>query len=438
MPMKLKLLRIRDSLRDSFWFLPLTMALLAAAGALASVALDRVIGTEWVQNIGWVWNGGPDGARSVLSTVAGSLMTVISIVFSLTITTLAQTSSHYGPRVLRNFTSNRGVQFTLGTFIATFVFCLLVLRTVRSVQESPFVPYLSVNIGVLMTLVSLTVLIFFIHHIAQSIQAENLTADVGQAIIASLPELFPEQAEREAPRADVTNIEWKDAFQLTAQSTGYVQHVDIEGIVRLATECATVVRLHVRAGDFVWKGAPLIAVLNRERLSDETAERLVECFSTGHRRTPDEDIAYSVQQLVEIGAHGLSPGINEPFTALNSIDWLGAALAAVATREFPRVARYDDKGELRVIARVLAFPELVHTAFDQIRMYGSSNADVLLRMLEAIVGIAPRVSCAADIKALAAQAELIATDSSNIVNAHDRQRVLERHQEAQALFATLI
>ena len=299
-------------------------------------------------------------------------------------------------------------------------------------------PYLSVNIGVLMTLASLTVLIFFIHHIAQSIQAENLTADVGQAIIASLPELFPNRKEREVLRADVTSIDWKDAYQLTAQSNGYVQHVDIEGIVRLATECATVVRLRARAGDFVWKDAPLIEVLNREKLSDEIAERLVDCFSTGHRRTPDEDIAYSVQQLVEIGAHGLSPGINEPFTALNSIDWLGAALAAVAMREFPRVARYDDKGELRVIARVLAFPELMHTAFDQIRMYGSSNADVLLRMLEAIVGIAPRVSCAADIKALAAQAELIATDASHIVNAHDRQRVLESCRAAQAVFATFI
>jgi hypothetical protein len=131
---------------------------LAGGAALGSVALDHAIGSGWVQSIGWVWSGGADGARGVLSVVAGSVMTVVSIVFSLTVTTLAQTSLHYGPRVLRNFTSDRFVQFTLGTFVSTFVYCLLVLRTVRSVEESSFVPYVSVNLGVLLALASLAVL----------------------------------------------------------------------------------------------------------------------------------------------------------------------------------------------------------------------------------------------------------------------------------------
>ena len=161
--------------------------------ALGIVAIDHAIGSAWVKNIGWVWSGGAEGARSVLSTIAGSIMTVVSIVFSLTVTTLAQTSSHFGPRVLRNFTSDRGVQLTLGTFIATFVYCLLVLRTIRSVEESSFVPYLAVNIGVLLALVSLAVLIFFIHHVSQSIQAENLIAAVGHDFERSVQVLFPER-----------------------------------------------------------------------------------------------------------------------------------------------------------------------------------------------------------------------------------------------------
>ena len=139
--MKLRLIKIRDSLADSFWFLPALMALLAAGLASGSVAIDEALGDGWMRNVSWVWAGGAEGARGVLSVVAGSVMTVVSIVFSLTLTTLAQTSSHFGPRVLRNFTSDRGVQFTLGTFIATFVYCLLVLRTVRSVEESAFVPH---------------------------------------------------------------------------------------------------------------------------------------------------------------------------------------------------------------------------------------------------------------------------------------------------------
>ena len=147
--------RIHDMITDSVWFVPASMAFLAGGFAFASVAADRSLGDQWAVNIGWIWSGSADGARSVLAVVAGSVMTVVSIVFSLTITALAQTSSHFGPRVLRNFTSDRGVQVTLGTFIATFVYCLLVLRTVRSVAETPFVPFLSVNVGVALALASL-------------------------------------------------------------------------------------------------------------------------------------------------------------------------------------------------------------------------------------------------------------------------------------------
>ena len=222
--MKLRLIQIRDSLADSFWFLPALMALLAGGAALGSVALDHKIGSGWVQSIGWVWSGGADGARGVLSVVAGSVMTVVSIVFSLTISVLAQTSSHFGPRVLRNFTSDRKVQFTLGTFISTFVYCLLVLRTVRSVEESAFVPYLSVNIGVLLALASLAVLIFFIHHISQSIQAENLIAAVGEDFQNSLTVLFPERIGQ--PQNATSNHcqppdenQWQQALQVHAEIT---------------------------------------------------------------------------------------------------------------------------------------------------------------------------------------------------------------------------
>lgn len=432
--MRVHILRIRDTLRDSFWFIPLTMALLAVAGALGSVAIDHTVGNDWVQNIGWIWSGGPDGARSVLSTVAGSLMTVTSIVFSLTITTLAQTSSHFGPRVLRNFTSNRFVQFTLGTFIATFVFCLLVLRTVRSVEESQFIPYLSVNIGVILTLVSLTVLIFFIHHIAQSIQAETLTADVGHAIMHAVPSLFPERTASDDLRVPAPNLEWKNARQLNSRNNGYVQSVDDEKLLRLATAHQKVLRLQARAGDFLWCGASLIQVSPASPVSDEFESSLIGCFGFGGRRSYHQDVAYSVQQLVEIGAHALSPGINEPFTALNAIDWLGAALSGVARREFPAAVRCDAEGEVRIVARVLSFGELVHISFDQFRAYGSSNADVMMRLLEVITELVPLLTRADHIEVLAYHANLVATDSAHIANAYDRQRVLERHHAALAVF----
>ena len=233
--MKLRLIQIRDVLAESFWFVPSLMAFLAVVAALGVVAFDHAIGAKWVRDIGWVWSGGPGGARAVLSVVAGSVMTVVSIVFSLTITTLAQTSSHYGPRVLRNFTADRRVQFTLGTFIATFVYCLLVLRTVRSVAESTFVPYLAVNLGVLLALGSLAVLIFFIHHISRSIQAENLISDVGEDFRRALPLLFPEGAAQEKNREKAPpDTFWKDAREVEAMADGYMQRLDEEQLVRFA------------------------------------------------------------------------------------------------------------------------------------------------------------------------------------------------------------
>jgi uncharacterized membrane protein len=424
--MKLFFLKLYDSLTDSFWFVPAVMALMATAAALGLVALDHAIGSEWVKNIGWVWSGGPDGARAVLSVIAGSVMTVVSIVFSLTISTLAQTSSHYGPRVLRNFTSDRGVQFTLGTYIATFVYCLLVLRTVRSVQESTFVPYLSVTVGILFALVSLGVLIFFIHFISQSIQAENLIDDVGRAFQRALPVLFPGEMGQDAHRDNLPGVAfWEKSQTVASTQNGYLQRIDEDQVMELAIKHGLQLKLEKRPGDFVAKGAPLFRVLSDAKLSDDTATSLHGCLSLGGHRTPHQDPLYSLQQLVEIAAHALSPGINEPFTALICIDWLEASLRGVANSHLPTAERYDDKGLLRVVVRALTFEEVARTAFDQVRIYGANNPDILIGLLNAFVGISNSCQRQADRETLIYQAELIGLDASQVVNKTDRERVVK-------------
>ncbi|WP_027157498.1 DUF2254 domain-containing protein [Methylobacter luteus] len=431
--MKLQLIKIRDVLTDSFWFLPALMALLAAGAALGSVAIDQAIGSDWVHDMGWVWSGGAEGARSVLSVVAGSIMTVVSIVFSLTVTALAQTSSHFGPRVLRNFTSDRGVQFTLGTFIATFVYSLLVLRTVRSersIEESSFVPYLSVNIGMLLALASLAVLIYFIHHVSQNIQAENLIADVGTDFQKSLPVLFPEHIGQ--PQSDDANLcqlpdegRWQAAHVVTSSNNGYLQGVDDELLMRLAAQHDLILKLEKRPGAFVTNEEPLLRALPASSVTDDIESRLQACFSLGRHRTPHQDALYIVQQLVEIAAHALSPGINEPYTALTCIDWLGASLRGVARRELPTVLRQDEDGRLRVVACTLDFEELAHAAFDQIRLYGADNPDVMLNLLKIIAKIAPDLHRDHDRTVLVQHARLIGEDAAQIVNETDRRRVAD-------------
>jgi len=213
------------------------MAIVAGIGALVTLRIDSAGDMDWLQEIGWFWSGGPDGARAVLSTIAGSVMTVVSIVFSITIAALAQTSSQFGPHVLRNFTSDWGNQFVLGAFIATFIYGLLVLRTVRSVEENQFVPYLSVNIGVALAILTLGVLIYFIHHITQRIQVENVIAEIGHDFANALPRLFPKVIGHPVDYAEVKpplKEEWAEATRIPAPHNGYVQRVDEAKLMRLA------------------------------------------------------------------------------------------------------------------------------------------------------------------------------------------------------------
>lgn len=429
--MRLFFLKIYDTLSDSFWFLPVLMALVAGGSALGLVTIDHEIGSDWMKDLGWVWSGGADGARGVLSVIAGSVMTVVSIVFSLTITALAQTSSHFGPRVLRNFTSDRGVQFTLGTFISTFVYCLLVLRTVRSVEESSFVPYLAVNIGVALALASLVVLIFFIHHISQSIQAENLIANVGRDFETSLRVIFPQrvgQPKKTSPPdfSAPSDSDWKDALRVDADDSGYLQRVDDDELMQLATQNHWIIKMGKRPGDFVAKRSALVRVLGAAELSSDMKEKIRGCFNLGRHRTPNQDVLYSIQQLAEIASHALSPGINEPYTAITCIDWLGASLRSVAQRDLPSPLRADKSGKLRLVADPIDFDLIVRASFDQIRIYGSSNPEVMLKLLEIITEIAPDLHREQDREILMQHARLIGEDAAQVKNRSDRSRVEHR------------
>lgn len=438
--MKLQLIKIRDNLADSFWFLPALISLLAIAAALGSVAIDQAIGDEWLQDMDWVWSGGAEGARAVLSIISGTIMTVVSIVFSLTLTTLAQTSSHFGPRVLRSFTSDRGVQVTLGTFIATFIYSLLVLRTVRTQQSigaSSFVPYFSVNVGILLALASLAVLIYFIHHISQRIQAENLIAEVGMDFQNQLPNLFPEHFGQ--PQGNGKNAlkqpdesEWLTAHLVVSPGTGYLQGIEEEQLMQMAKRYDLVLKLEKRPGDFVTIHSPLLRIVPSSRMSYQIDHRLRACFSVGRHRTPHQDVLYVVQQLVEIAVHALSPGINEPFTALTCIDWLGASLRSMAEREMPASLRQDEEGRLRLIACRRNFGEMVHAAFDQIRLYGASNPDVMMSLLRVIDDIAPVLRNETDRLSVRRHAQLIGEDAACIANETDRRRVLDGLQKTLA------
>ena len=435
--MKARLLGLWDSLRTSFWFVPSLMALAAVALAVGTVRLDTsLIGKKAAASIGWLWSGGADGARSLLSTVGSSMITVAGTVFSITIAALTLASGQFGPRLLRNFTRDLGNQLVLGTFVATYLYCLLVLRTVRGQAEGDFVPYLSVTCGVLLAAASIGVLIYFIHHIADSIQAESLVAVVGAELKRNIAQLYQPQA---GERADdrLAEIPSTPASTVLAERSGYVQTMDSDGLVAAAEEGDLLVQALRRPGDFVSCGdALLLAWARGSELGEDQAGRLRGAFSFGTRRTPTQDVRYGVRQLTEIASRALSPGINDPFTAMGCTDWLMDALADAARRTPAPGCRRGADGEPRLLMEPVRFAELAHLSVDPLRAYGASSVMVVIHMLHSLARLAAQVERAEDRAALLVQAELTAAAAREALpNEADLRRVQDGLEQVRAAAA---
>jgi uncharacterized membrane protein len=296
---------------------------------------------------------------------------------------------------MRDLTS----QATLGAFAGTFTFCVLILRTIRGPDEggTPFVPHFAITIAIVLTLLSVGGLVWFFHHVSVSIQAPKLVASVARDLDGAIDRLYPGDLGRGGPEPDPSAIPDPavDAV-IVAGTNGYVVVVDDAALLDLAVRHDLCVLLATRPGLFVVKGNPVLVARPRERVDETLAARLGSTLIVGDVRTAEDDIEFSVRQLVEVALRALSPAINDPFTAMAAVDWLGAALARLAAQEFPSRYRYDDAGRLRVVASVSTFGGIVHTIFSRIRHYGGTSPVVLNRLLEAVAAFGPRVGSEAD------------------------------------------
>jgi uncharacterized membrane protein len=422
-----------DALSASYWFVPMLMLAGAYGLATGTLMLDRSELGDGV--LPWVYGGGPDGARTLLSTVASSVITVAGVVFSITIAALTQASSQFGPRLLRNFMRDRGNQLVLGTFVATFMYCLLVLRTVRGQDDHEFVPNVAVTVGVGMAVASLCVLIYFIHHVSFSLQAPHVIARVAAELREVLDRVCP-RAGRDTPsRGSAPEYApppgWGEApAALVAPRAGYIQAIDLDTLVTIAHERDVVLRILRRPGHFVTRGEPLARVSPIGIIDRACTAALLDAFIFGTSRTPEQDVEFAIDQLVEIAVRSLSAGINDPTTAMTCVDWLAVSLVLIAEAELPPSHRFHAKGELRVIADVPTFRGIVEAAFDQIRQYGRSSVPVTIRLLEAVGRVATANPKPEQRIVLREQADMIVRQSASFPEERDRKVVAERHQEA--------
>lgn len=378
-----------EKLRSAYWFYPGLLLAAGIAAAFGLIAVDERIGDRFrgTSMIYWIYQGGADGARAMLAAIATAVLGVAGITFSITVAILSLTTSQFGPTLLRNFLRDTANQIVLGTFIATFLYCLLVMRMVHSVEESSFVPHVSVTFGVLLAIVSTAMLVYFIHHVVATIQAANFIAKAGEQLMEAVDRLYPHELGDPAPVPEIPRGPDRAAWTpLKALRSGYVQVYDAEGLLALSRDCGATIELLRAPGEFATIGTP-IALARGGVDAAQYERRLDEATTLGPQSTELQDITLPVNALAEIAMRALSPSINDPHTAQMCVDRLCAAFAVLIGREFPSRTRADKEGCGHVIARAPSFADLVHQGLDPVRRYGRQHVEVLLKILDALLDI---------------------------------------------------
>jgi uncharacterized membrane protein len=371
-------------------------------------------------------------------------MTVIGINFSVTIVTLTLASTQFGPRMLRNFIRDRGTQLTLGTFVATAVYCVLVLIAIGPAEHGVFVPHVSVGVVFLLVLLDLAVLIYFLHHIAIQIQLPFVIASIANDLTHYLRVRNPDirmstgdqQDDSEEIAALIDTIE-SAGTMIRAPKGGYLQAIRYDLLIRKASAANAVVRLPYRPGNFLVEHRELAAVW-----PPEAAGRISRCLKraqvTGPVRTLAQDPAFAIDQLVEIAIRALSPAVNDTYTALACVDWLANALCKLARSWNPAQAYRDRTGAVRVICEPISYENLVQRSFDKIRQASRGMPALLIRQLDALTAIMEQTTNADQARVLMDQAAMIqCANLESVPEKSDRAAVERRYSAAARVYARL-
>ncbi|MCC9708445.1 DUF2254 domain-containing protein [Streptomyces sp. MNU76] len=386
---------MRDTLRAQLWPLPTLGVTLAVVAGVGMPRVDKRTQHDmpsWLRD--YLFSGNSDAARSVLEAIAGSLVTVTALTFSLTVLTLQLASSQFSPRLLRTFTADRYVQTTLALFLTTFTYALTVLRTVRTGEDeqSDFVPQLSVTVAFLLTLASMLALVLFLSHLAREIRVETMMSSVHSAADRTIQRLLPDM--KDTPRGDPTARNHRgappeppaNALPLTVGASGFLTSVDEESLLKAAMEADAVLLIDRSPGSSLIRGTPMGAAWPRagEPFALQTRARLIEAAAeaviTGAERTDLQDIAFGLRQLTDIAAKALSPGVNDPTTAIHALSHSSALLCELAQRDLGSHLLFDDDQQVRVVLRRPNLDDLLDLAVTQPLRYGAAEPAVLARI----------------------------------------------------------
>ena len=401
--MNVRIRQFLGNLADTFWLLPAILVVAGIMLALGLVALDRSgLVPQALIDSPWLYNGGGTGARTLLGAVASSTIGVAGTVFSITIAALSLAAGQMGPRLLRNFVSDRGNQFTLGALLGTFSYALMVLRSVRTQDEGAFVPHASLTMGILLAFLCVGVLIFFVGHMAGRINVDTVIELVSNDLRKAVNALTLAEAQ--------PVVEWRDfgatAVAVTDDRRGYLQELDREALADWAADHGVRIELLVRLGDFVFPGA---AIARAEPAIDGIDAAIRRATALGGQRVSRADLEYPVRQLVEIAVRALSPGINDPHTAISVIDRMGATLCDLVPLHLANGITF------RCSVPVLSTPAtsyngLADAMFNMVRQNAAGSPAVLIRLVEVLAAVAACEGDPGRIATLRRHARLVVDD----------------------------
>lgn len=437
--MNARLIKVWQDLQGSYYFIPALMGLGAILLAYLTVWLDEIYGLK-VSEYGFFLSNKADGARTILATIAGAMIGVAATTFSITMVAVTSAAGQYGPRLIGNFMRDRGNQITLGTFTSTFIYCLLILRVARTGDRgsgedlvTEFVPNISLLTAMGLTLVSVGVLIFFIHHVPETLNVGNITSRVGRQLRNDIERLYPDDlgVQDKDQNVDLSPYKNDEAFLVDAVAEGYIQTLNESAILKLAMELEAVVKIESRPGDFATRGETLLRVWSAQTPDEDTTQKFRKCYAMGQERTAYQNILFLADELVEILARALSPGINDPFTAMNCINWFQSAMQAFLATSPPSPYRRDEAGDLRIIAHPISFEKFASKICDQSRAYVATDRNTALKMLTILSDLAAEASKADEKAILMAHLQKLRTASLEaLASSPDRETFEMRYNQA--------
>jgi uncharacterized membrane protein len=415
------------ALRGGFLLRPFIIAIaLGAVGAgLSSLEEQYPAISSAVPEVLFPTHADPEIAQAILTDIATSIMTVVSIVFAILLMTLTLASTQFSPRILVSFTRDKVTQWTLGIFLGTFSYCIAALPAARSLPH-PFVPVATVTGAMLLAPVSVGWLIYFIHHISHAISVNHIVDRIRRETELVIDELMPDR--RREAQFDLPNETFMERLEILLKSrqSGYIRFVHIDRLRSLAAEYRLSVRVERRVGHFVPEGVALMLVSRSDRLTEQRILQLLAAIDIGPTRTMQQDVEFGIVQIVDIGLRAISPAVNDPSTAITCVDQLSCILIRWLDRARPPSHYYQPPHVLRVIVPWMNFTGLLDLAFEQLRHYSVADAAVSLRLMRALGDIASTVDDPAIRQALLERGHRLMAGCAEHLQEVDLARLLQR------------